>query len=205
MKPWLCLLMAAMALPLCAREKKPTGDIPNLNTFGKVRSYCVDTSDLPGWEALDVRNLIETESKPKGLLSKLPWRLVADCMSQPDAVVRFKFPRVDVVRLQIGARPPASEDPQQPSPVRYEVRARLQVSDSRSSRLLYEVEAGPVNYTSGHTVAPVEEPDHILRRESAYHAFWTLIDDVKRTAGHRPKTPVGASKIGPSRNSETSP
>jgi hypothetical protein len=53
--------------------------------------------------------------------------------------------------------------------------------------LLYEVEAAPINYTSGRTVAPVEEPDHILRREATYHAFWALIEDIKRVSPNSPK------------------
>jgi hypothetical protein len=184
MKAWPCVLavlMMASTLPLAAKGKKPTGEITDLAAFGNVRSYCVDTTDLPGWEALDVQGLVETESKPKRLLTKLPWTLAADCTeSRPDAVVVVRFPIVSVARIDSGtAAPDPNEDPQSRF---FEVRAELKVSDRNSSRLLYEVQAAPVFYSSGRSVAPAVEPDHILRREAAYHAFWTLIDDIKRVS-----------------------
>lgn len=181
MRPWLWIVMVSIALPLFAKGKKPTGIIADQAAFGKIRSYCVDVSGLPGWEALDVRAFVSTESKAKRLLTKLPWTLTADCtQSQPDAVVVVRFPIVSVARVDSGtAAPDPNEDPQSRF---FEVRAELQVSDRNSSRLLYEVQAAPVFYSSGDSVAPAAEPDHVLRREAAYHAFWALIDDIKRVS-----------------------
>ena len=187
MKRWPCVLVVfivlimASTLPLAAKRKNPTGKITDPAAFGNIRSYCVDTTDLPGWEALDVRNLVETESKPRRLLTKLPWTRTVDCtQSEPDAVVVVRFPIVRVARVDSGtAAPGPNEDPQSRF---FEVRASLQVSDRNSSRLLYEVEAAPVFYSSGQSVAPAVEPDHVLRREAAYHAFWALIDDVKHVS-----------------------
>jgi len=186
MKLWPCILLVASALPLAAKEKKLTGRISSPDEFGKIRSYCVDTSDLSGWEALDVRGFIETESKRKGLLTKLPWRLAGDCTeSHLDALVVVRFPIVRVAKVGAGnASPDPNEDPQSQL---FEVRAALQVSDRDSSRLLYEVEAAPVFYSSGRSPAPAVEPDHVLRREALYHAFWALLDDIKRVSQNNPR------------------
>jgi hypothetical protein len=189
MKRLPCVLAAfilATTVTLAARQKRLTGKISDLAAFGDIRTYCVDTTDLPGWEALDVRNLVETESKQRRLLTKLPWKLAPDCsQSQPDAVVVVRFPIVRVARVDSGtAAPDPNEDPQSRF---FEVRAELQVSDRNSSRLLYEVQAAPVFYSSGRSVAAAVEPDHVLRREAAYHAFWALIDDIKRVSQISPK------------------
>jgi len=176
-KAFLCAFILASAVPLAATAKKPQGTITDRAAFGNIRSYCVDMTDLPGWEALDVRNLIETETKPKRLLTKLPWTLKTDCaQSQPDAVVVVKFRRMNIITVQAGAQPDIND----PERRIYDIKANLQVSDRDSSRLLYDVEAGPVNSASGRSTVPVQEPDTLLRRDAAYHAFWALIDDVRR-------------------------
>ena len=103
-KLWVCVVLACAApLPAAARAKL-AGKVVDAATFGKVRTYCIDTSnlkgplnatapdDVPQPEAFHVNQFIKTESEPKGLLSKLPWKLAADCSAPGvDAIVRFDF------------------------------------------------------------------------------------------------------------------
>ncbi len=66
-----------------------------------VQSY-PSQEDILAWEQFNVREVMERESGPKGLLSKLPWKLEASC-SVPgvDAVVRFGFPSLWRADLQV--------------------------------------------------------------------------------------------------------
>ncbi len=181
LRSWMGLVLVCGALPLKAAGKKLAGKVLDVAAFGQIRSYCIDTSRLPGWEAIDVRDLVKTESKPRGLLSKLPWSRVHDCTaSGEDAVIRIKFRRLTVTAVQAGPVPMLGEGSPGLSPGSYQWRALLRVFSPGSSRAIYEVEGNPLNYGLGENGAPREEPGHILRREAAYHAFWALAADVKR-------------------------
>ncbi len=182
MQRWLLVALISLSLPLAAAaEKKPTGKIWDHATFVKIRSYCVDSSALPGYVANDVERLLENEGKPKRLLAKLPWTLARDC-SESDAVVKVSFRKLRRIDIQLGE--PNSPDGTSP----YAYRADLQVSDEASARQLYEVEAAPLlNSMTGQTMTPEEEPDHTQRYDAAYHAFWTLIEDLQRVSENNPK------------------
>jgi hypothetical protein len=122
-RSWACILLVFIALPLLATGKKLAGKVTDEAAFGQIRSYCIDTSLLPGWEAIDVRDLVKTESKPKGLLSKLPWRLAASCQaSDVDAVVRVRFRRLAMTGIGTGALPPLGGEPQGLWPGHYQWR-----------------------------------------------------------------------------------
>jgi len=182
MQRWLLVAFISLALPLAAAAKKPAGKVWDAVTLAKIRSYCVDTSALAGYEAYDVERFKENEGKPKHLLAKLPWTLVSDC-SKSDAVVRVSFRLLrKAIDIQVGD--PSAAD----KTFLYEYRAVLQVSDETSARLLYEVETAPLlNSITGQTVVPEEEPDHIARYDAAYHAFWALIQDLERVSDNNSK------------------
>ncbi|HMD99288.1 MAG TPA: hypothetical protein VKM93_18430 [Terriglobia bacterium] len=182
MHRWLLVALIWLALPIAAAaEKRPTGKIWDHATFVKIRSYCIDSSALPGYEANDVERLVQNESKPKRLLSKLPWTLISDC-SESDAIVKVSFRKLRKIDIQLGE--PNSPDETYP----YAYRADLQVSDEASARQLYEVEAAPLlNSMTGQTMTPEEEPDQTQRYDAAYHAFWTLIQDLQRVSENNPK------------------
>jgi hypothetical protein len=166
------------ALPLAAKEKKPTGEIPDAAAFAKITSYCIDSSQLSGNDAYTVRGFVETENKPKKLLTKLPWKLDRDCSAEPDAIVKVQFPLLRNSSVQAGV----PSDPYNPPESELRTKAVLEISDASSSRLLYKIEAWPLDnplVDSG-----VERGDSLpLQRHNAmYNAFSTLIDDVHRVS-----------------------
>jgi hypothetical protein len=73
MRRWSRALLFCLALPLVAKEKKLIGDILERDLFLKGRTFCVDASTLSAADAQDVRRFLDAESKPKKLLSKIPW------------------------------------------------------------------------------------------------------------------------------------
>lgn len=170
-----CLLLALLAPAPLLAKKKPTGQIPDPAALARVRSYCVDTSQLAGYEAYDVNGLIETENKPKKLLSKLPWKYLPDCREgDPDAIIRIQFLRLN--KTVIAASPDAEAQSIEDNP--YAIRALMQVTPAGSLRLLYQVEAAPLDNPEVNESGR-DEPDHLLRRDAAYRAFWNLIEDVR--------------------------
>lgn len=176
-------LLASIVLlavsPLAAKEKKPTGEIPDAAAFAKITSYCIDMSQLSGNDAYTVRGFVKTESKPKKLLTKLPWKLYRDCRDEePDAVVKVEFPLLRNSAVEMGT----PSDPLSPPFSELRTKAVLEISDASSSQVLYKVEASPLDnplVDSG-----VERGDSLaLQRHNAmYNAFSTLIDDVHRVS-----------------------
>jgi hypothetical protein len=167
------IVMLANLLPAVASNKKPTGKISDLAAFSKIHSYCVDSSDLPGDEALDLKRFVSNENRPKGLLSKLPWILVSDCEhGSPDVSLRMEFQKFAPVR---GNAPAEGEA--------YTIRAYLRLSQDSSSSALYEVEAVPTNNSMGAmSDAPMNDPLANQRYDAVYTAFWMLVEDVKRVS-----------------------
>ena len=104
----LTLLLAVTLLAVAAAAKKPSGKISDLAAFSRIHSYCVDSSSLPGDEALDLNGFMSGESKPKKLLSKLPWTLLPDCsQGSPDAVVKLEFSKYfPVTETRAGSNTP---------------------------------------------------------------------------------------------------
>ena len=102
----LTLLLSVLLLAAVAAAKKPAGKISDLAAFSQIHSYCVDSEDMPGDEALDLKNFVTAESKPKKLLSKLPWTLAPDCSpNSPDAVIKVEFSKYfPVSESQVGAQ-----------------------------------------------------------------------------------------------------
>ncbi|MDR3674577.1 MAG: hypothetical protein P4N24_03745 [Acidobacteriota bacterium] len=89
---WIVLLLSAS--PLFAREKKFGGYVMDAAAFRTIQSYCVDTHNLQPQQARLIDQFVSRESRPNGLLAKLPWRRLETCdTGEPDAIVRLEFPR----------------------------------------------------------------------------------------------------------------
>jgi hypothetical protein len=130
---------------------------------------------MPGDAAYSVEGFVETESKPKKLLTKLPWKLLHDCReSVPDAVIRIEFPFLNSINIRRG--PPPSE------PEFYRLKAVMQVSDTDSARLLYKVQAMPMLSGADESASSTSQPLPALRRDALYGVFSTLIQDVERVS-----------------------
>jgi hypothetical protein len=92
-KCWLWIILLLPGSRLFAQNKKLEGYVLDAAAFGKIRSYCVDTHNLPPDQAKVIDRFVLQESKPKGLLTKLPWHRRATCDAAGlDAIVRMEFP-----------------------------------------------------------------------------------------------------------------
>lgn len=91
------------AIPAISQVKKPTGEIPKPQDLAKVQTYCIDKSGLSGPDRYLIDGFVKTESKPKHLLAKLPWKLVEDCQNgQPDATATLEFVRMNETAIRLG-------------------------------------------------------------------------------------------------------
>ncbi len=126
MKQWLWIILLLPVSPLVAKDKKLGGYVLDAAAFREIQTYCVDTQNLTPWDAQVIRQFMTRESKPTGLLAKLPWHRLADCREgDPDAIVRAEFPsgRLQTVFL------------------RGQIRGVLLVSSPSLSRPIYETRA----------------------------------------------------------------
>jgi hypothetical protein len=88
---WIILLLPASAL--FAKDKKLGGYVLDPVSFRVIQSYCIDTHNLPPREVKVINQFIARESKPTGLLARLPWHRLGTCQeANPDAIVRLEFP-----------------------------------------------------------------------------------------------------------------
>lgn len=93
MKHWLWIILLLSASPLAAKDKKLGGYVLNAAAFGRIQSYCFDTHNMPPREVKVINQFVVRESKPNGLLTRLPWHRLATCQEgHPDAMVRLEFP-----------------------------------------------------------------------------------------------------------------
>ncbi len=193
---WICVALACAAAPTAARRPKLAGKVLDAAAFGKVRTYCVDTSSLPGpaytpepeeTESTAVRELFMTQSGPHGLLSNLPWKLEAACSAPGvDAVLRFRFRAVSAPLMQS-----TGGNPEAPQWGQGYWAAFLQVSDKGSSRVIYRSQGDSMNYRFDQATTPPWDqrdtpyPDYpwdvgrVLREYAAQHALAALASDVK--------------------------
>jgi hypothetical protein len=93
MRNWLWAFLLFSVPPLVAKEQKLGGYVLDPAAFQQIHSYCIDTHNLPPREKRIIGQFTVRESRPTGLLSKLPWHRVATCREgSPDAIVRPEFP-----------------------------------------------------------------------------------------------------------------
>ena len=92
MRYGLSILLLLTPWPLWARNRKLEGFVLNAAAFRKIQSFCVDTHNLPPDQVRVINRFIFQESKPEGLLTKLPWHRRATCQDADlDAIVRLEF------------------------------------------------------------------------------------------------------------------
>ena len=204
---WVGVILVCAVMPPPVAGAELAGKILDAAALSKVKTYCVDTSNLKGavypgdvpWpEQFDVRELVKRESGPKGLLAKLPWKLEAVCSAPgADAIARVEFrvilgPGTQEILLH---SPVIAEYPQ-PSEFRW--RAELEVTDKTSSRQIYEGQGNPLDNRlarpgeQGTGLVDDSPPSvevrvqryHVLRQDAAYHALAALVSDVKAISGH---------------------
>ena len=93
MKRWFWLILLLPASSLFAQNKKLQGYVMDPAAFRKIRTYCVDTHNLPPDQVKVIDHFVSKESKPGGLLTKLPWARRASCQEAGlGALMRLEFP-----------------------------------------------------------------------------------------------------------------
>jgi hypothetical protein len=188
-----CMLI--LTLPITGLAKKPSGEIPDRRALAEVRTYCIEKSGLSDSDRYIVDGFLKTESKPKHLLTKMPWKLVESCPDDnPDAIATVDFVPLNTVRTSNGvptgpggvpAGPPVSgTDARDPEA---QVKVILTVGDS-SQKLLYRIEAMPLGTDRPYAgqITPTEPPSHggpVERLDAVYHVFWALINDLQGVRG----------------------
>jgi hypothetical protein len=179
-KGTLTVCMLLIAFPITGGEKTPKGEVFDRRALTEVRSYCVEEGGLSDSDRYLVDGFLKTESKPKHLLTKLPWKLVEGCgTGSPDAIAAVAF--VPLNRIVIGVGDPTSpplsgtdsRDPEAP------IKVVLTVTDS-SQKLLYRTLALPLIYdvTSASPQLPLSRAGPAERQDALWHAFSHLIEDL---------------------------
>jgi len=181
-----CMLI--FTLPITGLAKKPSGEIPDRRALAEVRTYCIEKSGLSDSDRYIVDGFLKTESKPKRLLTKMPWKLVESCRDDnPDAIATVDFVPLNTTRIPNGvpAGPPVSgTDARDPET---QIKVVLTVGDS-SQKLLYRIEVMPMGTDRVYAaqIRPTEPPSHggpVERLDAVYHVFWRLIKDLQVVRG----------------------
>ena len=184
-KGTLTVCMLLIAFPIIAREKKPNGEILDRQALAEVRSYCIEEGGLSDSDRYIVDGFLKAESKPKHLLTKMPWKRVESCgTGSPDAIAVVAF--VQLNRIAIGVDNPTgpplsgtdSSDPDAP------IKVDLTVTDS-SQKLLYRTQAMTLiqDVTSASNQPSLSRSTPPERQDALYHAFWHLIEDLLALRG----------------------
>ena len=94
MKSCLAIVLVFSIAPTLAEAAKLQGYVMNVAAFQKVRSFCVDTHNLPTDQVNVINRFVDKESRGRGLLTRLPWYRRENCRDAGlDAIVRLEFPR----------------------------------------------------------------------------------------------------------------
>jgi len=167
---WLSMFLLLASVPLLAKEKKPIGDVLERDIFLGTRTYCVDTRGLSSGEASDVRRFLDVESRPKKLLSKIPWQPVPDCR-EVDAIVKVEFSQQVEIQQATQGLGGLAGAPMSSVPVT-KFRASMQIFDRVSQKLVYQVRAQGAS----------------VRRDQAISGpFSLLVNDLQALSGARTK------------------
>jgi hypothetical protein len=184
-KGTLTVCMLLIAFPITGGEKKPKGEVFDRRALTEVRSYCVEEGGLSDSDRYLVDGFLKAESKPKHLLTKMPWKLVEGCgTGSPDAIAEVAFVPLNRIAIVVGepTGPPLggtdSRDPDAP------IKVVLTVTDS-SQKLLYRTQALPLTQD---VVSQSEQPPPNRgrpdeRQDALWHAFWHLTADLLAVRG----------------------
>ena len=176
------LLLLAISTLATADDKRQAGEIRDPQAFAKVQSFCVDTAGLSDFDRRIVKDFLKAESKPKHLLTKLPWKLVPECQGGDSAAsVRVEFAPIRVIRIVLPQGAP-DQEPETP----YAIKAVLDVVSADSQGPIYSVWSravmngvGPANSSAGSSTSESVNPV-MEKRDALYHAFWCLVDDLRQ-------------------------
>jgi hypothetical protein len=181
-RAWLLLLLVAVSPPP-TKGGADKGKVLDRPALAQVESYCVDTASLPDDEVYVVKGFLKEEDKPKGILKKLRWKRIEDCVgSEPDATIRIEFPFLNAVELRAGEAPGVRISPRD---FRDQLKAVLRVHVRSTSRIIYTAEALPLEVSAD----PVTVGTNLYQRrlESLRRTFEMLIHDLGPVPPHTAK------------------
>lgn len=170
---WMALLLMT-GLPPFAVGGRDWGKVLDRPALGRVESYCVETAGLPDDEAYVVRGFLKEQSKPKGLLSKLPWKRVEDCTKFESSVtIKIEFPFLNSFAVGPGEPRISTRDQ------RDLLKGVVRVYDNSTERMIYTAEALPLESASSD---PVMVGTNLYQRrlDALRRVFEQLIHDVGR-------------------------
>jgi hypothetical protein len=177
----LTVCMILIAFPVYSREKKSAGEIFDQRALTEVRSYCIEKSKLSDRDRYLVEGFLKAESKPRHLLTKMPWKLVESCETgNPDTVATVEFVPLNSTDIRLGQTEGPrvmgtdSRDPDAP------IKVVLTVDDS-AQKLLYRTQAMPLtNDVTSDSLQPSPiRGGPVERQDALYHVFWQLTDDLR--------------------------
>jgi len=88
---WIVLLLSASSL--LASDNQLRGYVLDATAFRNIQTYCIDTRYLPPLKERVIHQFVAHESRPRGLLAKLPWHRLTSCGDgAADVRVRLEFP-----------------------------------------------------------------------------------------------------------------
>lgn len=166
MKHWVWIILLLPFSPLFAKDMKLEGYVLNAAAFRKIQSYCIDTRNLPPREEKVIEQFVSHESKPAGLLARLPWNRLASCQQGDlDAIVRVEFPYRELPTLVI----------------RHDINGVLLVFRAGSPSPVYEARevlmtGGPVDNDGGFATDSWEN-------DALYYVVRILIHDWQKLSG----------------------
>jgi hypothetical protein len=170
-----------LAIPVCGKEKKPGGEVVDWAALAQVASYCIDKSQLSGSDRYLLDGFVKAESKPKHLLTKLPWKMTEGCdTGNPDAIATVEFIPLTALseteRTPIGPQPTIT-DSRDPDAT---IKVVLIVTDS-ARKVIYRAESMPLSTDATPDSGPQGGP--VSRQDGMYHVFWALTEDLGSTRG----------------------
>lgn len=171
-------LIAGLSLAVATGQTKP--EISDPAALARVHIYCVDTTNLPGSQAAEVKRFFKAESKPRKLLSDFPWTMAAGCGRSPvDAIVRLEFPLLNTSGIKLGE--PVKEMESDAELLKTKV--VLSVSNAASGKQLYKLQASPLGNSRTGSMGPGAAGE---RRDAMVNAFLTLRQDLKSLPAAQP-------------------
>ena len=163
MRNWLWVILLFSVAPLVAKDQKLGGYFLDPAAFQQIHSYCIDTRNMPPREMKVIGQFIARESRPTGLLAKLPWHRLATCREgAPDAIVRPEFPRDRLSSLF----------------TRHEINGVLLVFRAGSPSPIYETRK--VSIVDPYQASTDEFDLQVLEHDALYFAVRMLIQDLQK-------------------------
>jgi len=132
------LVLCLLPCPSFAGQGKPThGDVSDADSLLKVRTFCLDSSQLTARELTDLERFAAQAGKPKGVLTKLHWQRADSCRNA-DATVKLTMDEYQ--GLGSSGNGTSLQNPTAALKAETYSRAKMFITDRASGKTLYKVE-----------------------------------------------------------------